>query len=160
MDFDATDRWLLELLQEDDRRSYAELGAIVGLSISGVNARIRKLVANGVIERFAAQLNPAAVDLDLLAFIHIVLERPEHDGPFVQLVIETPEILECHHVTGDFSYLLKVRVRNTGALEQLITDKIKRLPGVVRSQTVIALSSPKESTALAVRPRPTSEGAT
>jgi Lrp/AsnC family leucine-responsive transcriptional regulator len=158
MELDRIDVKLLELLQEDDRISYGELGQQVGLSISGVNARLKKLQASGAIRRFAAQLDPGIVGLDLCAFIQVVLERPEHDRPFIEAVSEISAILECHHVTGDFSYLLKIRVRNTAALERLISDEIKRLPGVVRTHTAIALSSPKETTALDLRPCQNGEG--
>jgi Lrp/AsnC family leucine-responsive transcriptional regulator len=147
-DLDDLDRALLELVQQDDRLSYADLGKAVGLSISGVNARLRKLTASGVIARYSAQLDPAAVGLHLCAFVHVVLERPEHDAPFIAAVRECPAILECHHVTGDYSYLLKVRVPTTADLERLITHGIKTLPGVARTHTVIALSSPKETAAL------------
>lgn len=148
---DETDVTLLELLQADDRLSFADLGKRVGLSISGVNARIKKLRSAGYVRAFAAQLDPKRVGLDLCAFIQVVLERPEHDVPFVEAVLANPAILECHHVTGEFSYLLKVRVPSTAALERLITVDVKRLPGVVRTFTTIALSSPKESTRLDIR---------
>ena len=150
-DLDEVDIRLLELLQEDDRRSYADLGTEVGLSISGVNARLKKLVTSGIVRRFAAQLDPTEVGLELCAFIQIVIERPEHDRGFLEAVASIPAILECHHDTGDFSYLLKVRVATTAALERLISSQIKSLPGVARSHTAIALSSPKETTALDLR---------
>jgi len=153
VDLDEIDIVLLESLQADDRLSYAELGASVGLSISGVNARLKKLQSSGVIRKFAAQLDPLAVGLDLCAFIQIVLERPEHDTGFLEVVSRTPEILECHHVTGDYSYLIKVRVRSTSELERLISNVIKQVPGVARSHTAIALSSPKESLDLGLRIR-------
>jgi Lrp/AsnC family leucine-responsive transcriptional regulator len=148
MDLDVVDRKLLDELQHDDRTSYADLGKRVGLSISGVNARLKKLTAAGLVRRFAAQLDPSAVGLDLCVFVLVVLERPEHDAPFINAVAGIPAILESHHVTGDFSYLLKIRVRNTAALERLLSDHVKRLPGVIRTHTLIALSSPKETTVL------------
>jgi Lrp/AsnC family leucine-responsive transcriptional regulator len=147
---DEIDLALLNLLQNDDRISYADLGKAVGLSISGVNARLRKLIGAGVITGFNARLDPAALGLDLCAFIHVVLALPEHDGPFVEAVRANASILECHHITGEYSYLLKIRVRTTIELERVITDQIKMLPGVVRTHTVIALSSPKETSALPI----------
>jgi len=148
---DDIDLSLLDALQSDDRTSYADLGKAVGLSVSGVNARLKKLVAARYIREFAARLDPARVGLDLCAFIQVVLERSEHDASFIEAVLQNPAILECHHITGNFSYLLKVRVRNTATLEQLITDEVKRLPGVVRTYTTIALSSPKETSRLDIR---------
>lgn len=150
-ELDELDIRLLELIQEDDRRSYADLGQEVGLSISGVNARLRKLIASGVIRRFGAQVDPNVVGLGLCAFVEVMLDRPEHDRGFLEAVGAMPAILECHHVTGEFSYLLKVRVATTAALERLISNEIKRLPGVTRSHTVIALSSSKETTVLDLR---------
>lgn len=130
--------------------SYAELGARVGLSVSAVNERLKKLSAKGVVQGCLAVLSPAEVGLDVCAFVHVLIERPAHNAGFLTAIQAMPAVLECHHVTGDFSYLLKVRVRNTAALEWFLSDGIKDLPGVVRTQTVIALSSPKETTVLDV----------
>jgi Lrp/AsnC family leucine-responsive transcriptional regulator len=128
--------------------SYAALGDRVGLSISAVNERLKKLHARGVIGGCVALLAPRAVGLDVCAFVQVLIERPEHDEAFLAAIEEMPAVLECHHVTGDFSYLLKVRVPDTASLESFLSRQIKALGGVVRTQTVIALSSPKESTAL------------
>jgi Lrp/AsnC family transcriptional regulator, leucine-responsive regulatory protein len=149
---DETDRRLLAMLQDDYRASYAELGEAVGLSVSGVNARLKRLTADGVLRGGSARVDPDAVGRSLCAFIQVTLERPEHDVPFVARMLELPAVMECHHTTGDFSYLLKVRVTGTAALEHLITHEIKALPGVVRSFTTIALSSPKETSALDIGP--------
>ena len=148
---DDVDRALLELVQVDGRRPYAELAAEVGLSLSAVNERLRRLRARGVVRGVVALLDPRAVGLDVLAFVQVLLDRPEHEAEFLAGVTAMPEVLECHHVTGEWSYLLKVRTRDTGHLETVLGTGIKALPGVVRTQTLIALSSPKETTALDVR---------
>ena len=147
---DDIDLRLLELLQVDGRLTYNELGESVGLSISAVNERLRKLNARGVIRSTVAVVDPAAVGLSLACFIQVLLERPEHDAPFIEGVRNLPEIQECHHIAGDYSYLLKVRTRDTTHLEKLITHGIKQLPGVIRSQTTIVLSTSKETTALPI----------
>ncbi|HEY7033404.1 MAG TPA: Lrp/AsnC family transcriptional regulator [Thermomicrobiales bacterium] len=145
---DETDRELLALLQEDCRMSYGELGGRVGLSISAVNERLKKLHARGVIRGCVAVLEPRAVGLDVCAFVQVLIERPEHDAAFLAAIGAMPAVLECHHVTGDFSYLLKVRVADTAALETFLSRELKGLAGVVRTHTAIALSSAKEATAL------------
>lgn len=147
---DDQDRRLLALVQENSRLSYAELGARVGLSASAVHDRLRKLLAQDVIRGFGARLDPGALGLGLCAFVQVLLERPEHDAPFVAAMAELPEVQECHHVTGDYAYLLKVRTHGTKSLERLIAGSIKSLPGVVRTLTLVALSTPKENAALAV----------
>lgn len=77
-----------------------------------------------------------------------MIERPEHNAGFLEAIGAMPAVLECHHVTGDFSYLLKVRVADTAALEALLSRDLRGLAGVVRTHTAIARSSAKEATAL------------
>lgn len=147
---DELDRKIIAHIQADGRASYAEIGAAAGLSVSAVNERLKKLQASGAITGFGARVSPAAVGLHVLAFVHVLLERPEHDARFRAAMQDTPAVQECHHVTGEWSYLLKVRVPTTAGLERFLTERLKTLPGVVRSHTVIALSSPKETPILPV----------
>lgn len=147
---DAVDRQILRIIQQDARVSYGEIGAQVGLSISAVNERLKKLHAAGAIRASVTLAEPAALGLHLCAFIQVLLDRPSTTAPFLARMKERPEVLECHHVTGDFSYLLKVRARDTSHLEFLLSDIIKSVRGIVRTHTLIVLSSPKETTVLDV----------
>lgn len=147
-DMDDTDRKIIAFVQENGRASYAEIGAAAGLSVSAANDRLRKLQASGAIRRWTAEIDPLSAGLGILAFVHVLLERPEHSAPFLERVAGLPEIQECHHVTGEWNYLLKVRTGTMPDLERLLTEGLKALPGVVRSHTAIALSSPKESALL------------
>ena len=144
---DNLDIELLKLIQLDCRISNARLGELVGLSTSAVNARLSKLKKQGVIETCAALIDPAKLGLGILAFVQVLIDRPEHEPPFLHNIKDLPEVLECHHVTGDFSYLLKVQTRDTALFEAFLL-KIKSYPGLVRTLTLIALSSPKKTTAL------------
>lgn len=150
MALDDLDRAILAVIQRDGRAAYAEIGAEVGLSVSAVNERLKKLQASGAIKGFTAVISPAAVGLDVLAYISVLIDWSAHNDAFLEAVMAMPEVLECHHVTGDWSYLLKVRTRSNDALEDLISNRIKKLSGVTRSETVIALKSPKETSALPV----------
>jgi Lrp/AsnC family leucine-responsive transcriptional regulator len=114
-----------------------------------VSDRLRKLQAAGVIRGNVALLNPGAVGLDVCAFVQVLTDRPENEVGFLARVLEMPEVQECHHITGEFSYLLKLRTRTTAHLEALL-QQIKPLPGVLRTSTVIVLSSPKETSVLPV----------
>lgn len=145
---DDTDIMIIGLLQNDGRLSHAEVGAAVGLSTSAVNDRLRKLQTRGVITGSVVTVDPAALGLGVLAFISVLIDWSEHSAAFGQAVRTMPEVLECHHVTGDWSYLLKVRTRDNDALEDLISNQIKALPGVTRSETVFALHTDKETMAL------------
>lgn len=147
---DQKDNKLLQHIQGDARLSHSRLGRLVGLSTSAVNERLRKMKNQGVLKKYVAVLNPAAVGLDVCAFIQVLLRKPEDEERFLERVQDLPEVLECHHVTGQFSYLLKVRAPNVSHLELLLRDAIKTLSGVTRTETLIVLSSPKETTELAL----------
>jgi Lrp/AsnC family transcriptional regulator, leucine-responsive regulatory protein len=147
---DDQDRKLLKLIQQDGKMSYAELGDRVGLSLSAVNERLKKLSARGVIKKYAALIDPEALGLHVCAFVQVSVDLPKNENGFLARIARIPEVLECHHVTGEFSYLLKVRLRGTAELEQLLKQKLKSVKGVVRTHTVIVLSTVKEETALPV----------
>jgi Lrp/AsnC family leucine-responsive transcriptional regulator len=147
---DAIDRRILALLQEDDRASLAEIGRAVGLAPSSVNERIRRLTAEGVIAGFHARLSPEALGLDLLAFVFVGWTDPAAEAPFLKRVAASPAVLECHHVTGAWNYLLKVRLANTRALERFLSEIVKDVRGIQRTETLIVLSSAKETAALAI----------
>ncbi len=142
---DGIDRIILESLQVDGSLTYAEIGQAAGLSASAVNDRLKRLRTEGVIRRMSAEVDPVAVGLGLLAFVLVAVNEPAGEGIFRNAMKAAPEVLECHHLTGDFSYLLKLRLRDTAHLEQFLMDRLKPLAGVNRTHTLIALSSVKET---------------
>jgi Lrp/AsnC family leucine-responsive transcriptional regulator len=142
---DDIDRKILDCVQRDGGLTYAEIGAAAGLSASSVNDRLKRLRAEGVLRRLTAEVDPAALDLKLLAFVMVVLEPGASEDTFRAGMLAAPQVLECHHVTGEFSYLLKLRLRDTAELERFLMNTLKPLAGIGRTQTVIALSSTKET---------------
>ena len=147
---DHLDLKLLVHLQRNAKLSYAELGRRVGLGVSTVNERLKKLQARGIIREYVAVVNPKALGLDICAFVQVLMAEPDLESAFVEQIHQLPEVQECHCITGEFSYLLKVRVRDTAHLEAFLREKIKSLAGVARTQTMIALSTSKETLALGV----------
>lgn len=147
---DSIDRKIVGLIQADARQSYADIGAAVGLSVSAVNERLKKLERSGAIRGWTALVDPAAAGCGVLAYVQVLIERPEHEAAFLALVQSEPAIQECHHVTGDWSYLLKVRVADMAGLEALLAQRIKTLPGIPRSHSVVVLSSAKETPVMPV----------
>jgi len=148
--FDDIDRKLLVLLQKDDRLALADLSKAVRVPASTINDRIKRLVARGVISGFHAHVMPQTVGLDLLAFVFVSWTDPKVESAFQKKIVELAAVLECHHITGAWNYLLKVRVRNTSDLEKFLTETIKDVNGVERTETMIVLSSAKETLALDV----------
>ena len=151
-DVDDIDRKLLRILQTDGRTPYAELGRAVGLAVSSVNERVRKLGERGVITGVHARVAPEALRLDLLAFVFVGWSDPGVETNFLARIGEEPAVLECHHVTGAWNYLLKIRVQSTRMLEAFLGNVIKSVEGIQRTETLIVLSSPKETSALATDP--------
>jgi len=148
---DGLDRKIIHLLQADGERPLAALGRAIGLSVSAVNERVKKLKSSGALIAIQARANPEALGLDILAFVHVLMDKPAGEGEFIRRMREMPEVLECHHVTGDYSYLLKLRARDPAHLEQLIGRRIKPIAGVARTHSIIALSTAKETLALDCR---------
>lgn len=147
---DDKDRLLLRLLQENSRISSAELARHLNLSAPGLQKRLKRLEENGFIEGYVTLVNREALGLDLLCFTQVTLshQHPECAGEFCERVKGLSEVLECHHLTGEFDYLLKVVVPNPQHLEQFLAEKIRKLPGVDRIRTSIVLSEVKASTSL------------
>lgn len=143
--FDDIDRQLLTLLQEDDRLALAELSKRIGIPASTVNDRIKRLVRQGIIAGFHARLSPEALHLDLLAFVFVGWSDPKVEPVFLKKIKASAAVLECHHVTGAWNYLLKVRVGTTRDLEKFLAETVKAVAGLERTETVIVLSSAKET---------------
>lgn len=143
---DDRDRQILHHVQRDASLAQAEIARRVGLSTAAVHERLKKLEASGVIRRWTAIVDGAAVGAGITAFVEVFLDRPEHEPALLSRVVKLDEVLECHHVTGDFSLLLKVRVGDMEALRQLLLHQIGALEGVSRTRTVMVLSTVKEET--------------
>jgi Lrp/AsnC family transcriptional regulator, leucine-responsive regulatory protein len=144
-ELDYIDRKLLVLLQENGRTPYAELGKAVGLSISSANERVRKLYERGVIEGVHSLISPSALRLDLLAFVFVGWTDPATEDIFLQRAAGEASILECHHVTGQWNALLKIRSGTPRDLEVFLSGFVKSIPGVQRTETLIVMSSAKET---------------
>ena len=147
---DDLDRLILSRLQENGRITSLELSREAQLSPAGLQKRLKKLELTGVIDGYVTVLNREALGLNLLCFIQITLshEQPTCLGEFCDRVQDLPEVLECHHLTGEFDYLLKIVVGDHQVLEQFLREKIILLPGVERMKTDIVLREVKTSTPL------------
>lgn len=143
-ELDERDRRILALVQRDGKLAQAEIARQVGLSTAAVNERLRKLENAGVIRRFVAVVDPRSVGMTITAFVEVFIEHPRHEAAFIDRLLELDEVLECHHVTGEFSLLLKVRVRDMDGLQQLLLHELNAREGVRQTRTVMVLSTVKE----------------
>jgi Lrp/AsnC family transcriptional regulator, leucine-responsive regulatory protein len=142
---DAIDRKILMLLQENAKISQAEVAREVGLTAPSVNERIRKLERGGVIRGYAALLDERKVGHDIAAFVEVFIEHPKFETDFIRNVQPLDEVLECHHITGEFSFLLKVRVTDMAAFRRLLIEKLNTVPGVRQTRTLMVLATAKET---------------
>lgn len=143
LELDATDRAILELLQENCKRPLATIGEKVGLSAPSVVERIHKLEEAGVIVGYVALLDGRRVGKDVTAFIGVRTDQPRSIDALERQVGAIDDVLECHHVTGAHTLLLKVKTYNTEALELLI-GRIRSLEGITGTETMVVLSTGAE----------------
>ena len=141
---DDRDRQLLALVQRDAKQSQAELAKRVGLSAAAVNERLKKLEHSGAIRHYAARVDPVLVGAPLAAFVEVFIEHPRREPAFIERVLALDEVQECHHITGEFSLLLKVRVRDIASLQDLLLNQLNAFEGVRQTRTVMVLSTLKE----------------
>lgn len=141
---DERDRKILALVQRDGKLAQAEIAKRVGLSTAAVNERLKKLENAGVIRRYVALVDPRAVGASVIAFVEVFIEHPRFERAFIDRVLALHEVQECHHITGEFSLLLKIRVRDMESLQQLLIHQLNVLEGVRQTRTVLALSTSKE----------------
>ncbi len=149
---DAIDAQILDLLQRRGRIKRKDVADAVGLSLPSASERMRKLEERGVITGYHATLDARRLHVDITAFVRVLSTSSEHYGAFVEAVAAMDEVQELHSITGEGSHILKVRVRNTAALEALLA-RIQALPGVRGTQTSIVLSTLKETRYLPVAPQ-------
>jgi Lrp/AsnC family leucine-responsive transcriptional regulator len=150
---DEIDRLILEKLQNNARETQSEIARVVGLAPSAVLERIRKLEARGVIRGYAAQIDPAVLDLRLLAFVAVRSAEAPGDDSVARQLAAFPEILEVHHVAGEDCYLVKIRTRDAEDLGSILRKRIGQIRGVQSTRTTIVLETVKETPRLAF-PRP------
>ena len=146
---DDIDRRICGIIQSDGRISSTDVAEAVGVSVSTANERVRRLVESGVVREWRGVLDPARVGAGLCAFILIDMAY-EGEAEAAAALEDRPEVLELHHISGAHSYLAKIRVANTGAMQSFLQDTVKPLKAVVSTESLISLSTLKETTAVLI----------
>ena len=139
---DERDLEIIAALQEDARATYADVGRRVGLAASSVHDRVRKLERSGAIRAYRADIDPEKVGLFVTAFIAVSPLDASQPDDLPDRVLDLAEVEDCYSVAGEANYILKVRTRTTGELEDLI--RRLREKGEVQTRTTIVLSTPFE----------------
>lgn len=138
---DRGDVVLLEALQQDSSRSIAELAEATGMSSSACHRRIKSLEAAGLIVGYAARLDPHRLGLKLLAFVEITLTSQSREAMdrFEAAVLDYDDILDCHLMSGNADYLLRVAASDLEQYDRIHRDCLARLPGVSAMRSAFAI---------------------
>ena len=145
---DELDKRILIELQLNGRVSNAALARRVNLSPPATHVRIKQLEENGYIQKYVAILDRQKVDYDMLCFVRVRLQLHDLDKitGFQEAIQTMPEILECHHLTGEYDYLLKIVALNTEDLEHFLVKRLTPIPGVAQIHTSLVLREVKNTT--------------
>jgi Lrp/AsnC family leucine-responsive transcriptional regulator len=153
LDLDATDWQILKNLQDDCKLSLTRLGELVGLSAPSVMDRVKKLEQSGVITGYHARLDARRLGLDITAFVGVSIDHPSQIVECANAIAALEGVQEIHHVTGQYSQLIKVKTKNTSSLERLIS-RIGCITGVARTETLVVLSTQSEQNHLPISATP------
>lgn len=141
---DMIDLKILDTLKENSRISASDISKKINLSIPAVLERIRKMDESGLIEKYTVKINRDMADYKLLSYVFVNIDKTSNVENFREEIIKFKSVLECHHIAGQYDYLLKVLVKDTKSLETFITKDLKGIKGVSATNTIIVLSTLKE----------------
>ncbi|ETN95823.1 Lrp/AsnC family transcriptional regulator, leucine-responsive regulatory protein [Zhouia amylolytica] len=149
---DATDKKLLKLLQTDAKKTNKELSVKLGLSVTAIYERIRKLERNGVIDRYVALVDRAKVRKGFSVFCHIKLIQHSRDyiKVFEAKVAKLTEVLECYHVSGDYDYILKIVVDDMDAYREFMINKLTTIEYIGSTHSIFTIGEVKNTTIVEV----------
>jgi DNA-binding Lrp family transcriptional regulator len=147
---DDLDREILRELQQNGRMTNAALARRVKLSPPATHARVKQLEETGYIQKYVAIVDRKKVYHDMLCFVRVRLQLHDIDQVtgFHQAVQQMPEVLECHHLTGEYDYLLKIVAHNTEGLEHFLVKRLTPIPGVAQIHTSLVLREVKNTTSV------------
>jgi Lrp/AsnC family leucine-responsive transcriptional regulator len=146
--FDDIDKKLLTLLQSESKQTNKALSLKLGLSVTAVYERIKKLEASGVINKYVALVNKKKVNKGFVAFCHVKLlqHSQEYVVKFERDVAKLEEVLECYHISGDYDYLLKVLVKDMEAFREFMVKKLTRIDHIGSTHSMFMINEVKHTT--------------
>lgn len=149
MKLDDIDLEILKNLQQDGKMTNVELAKNIDISPPPTLGRVKKLEKSGVIKKYVALIEPAAVGIGMHTFVEIKLIKHSKEAVsgFFKAIKKVDEIMECHHVTGDADFLLKIAVKDISTFEDLVLHDLTALPHVGNLKTMVVLSTVKNETA-------------
>jgi Lrp/AsnC family leucine-responsive transcriptional regulator len=150
MTFDEIDKKLLLFLQEDSKQTTKELSYKLGLSVTAVYERIRKMENTGVISKYVAILDRHKINKDFIVLCHVKLtqHKKEYVLQFEKEVMSLQEVTECFHVSGDYDYILKIGVKDMEDYRNFMLSKLTTLQHIASTHSSFMISEVKNTTAI------------
>ncbi|WP_449387989.1 Lrp/AsnC family transcriptional regulator [Chryseobacterium lineare] len=150
MAFDETDKKLLFFLQDDSKQTTKELSYKLGLSVTAVYERIKKLENTGVISKYVAILDRHKIDRDFIVLCHVKLtqHKKEYVLQFEREIINLHEVTECFHVSGDYDYILKISVKDMEDYRNFMLSKLTTLQHIASTHSSFMISEVKNTTVI------------
>ncbi|MBT8318907.1 MAG: Lrp/AsnC family transcriptional regulator [Gramella sp.] len=150
MKIDELDKKILKHLQEDSKKTNKEISNDLGLSVTAVYERIRKMEKSGVIKQYVALLDPEKIEKGFMVLCQIKLIQHKKNflNQFEKEVTSLPEVIECFHVSGDFDYILKVLVKDMDAYREFLVTKLTTLDHIGSTKSIFTINNVKQSTVL------------
>jgi Lrp/AsnC family transcriptional regulator, regulator for asnA, asnC and gidA len=139
IELDSTDKGIINTLQSDAKTSYAEIGKKLFVSAGTVHARIKKLERLGVLKKTTAQVNYTLVGYDITCFLGIYLSKSSQYNSAKKELEKIPEVVNVHYTTGQYSMFIKIICKDTNHLRIILTDKIQKIDGIQRTETLLSL---------------------
>jgi len=145
---DSTDKKLLQLLQNDTKKTTKELSLKLNLSVTAVYERIKKLEREGIIDKYVALLNRNKINKGFVVFCHLKLlqHTKEFINQFEKEVVKLDEVLECFHVSGDYDYILKICVKDMEEYREFMVTKLTTLNHIGSTHSTFMIGEVKNTT--------------
>ena len=142
MKLDNTDLRIIQMMLEDAKTSYAEIGKELHVSGGTVHVRLKKLSEMGVITGSKLKVNFSKLGFDVIAFVGIFLEKSQFYGDVIADLNAIPEVISAHYTTGNYSIFAELICRDTDHLREVLSTKVQQIDGIQRTETFISLEEP------------------
>jgi Lrp/AsnC family transcriptional regulator for asnA, asnC and gidA len=140
IELDSTDKGILNLLQQNSKMPYADMGKELHTSAGTIHARIKKMERLGIIQKMDVQINYALLGFDITCFVGIYLNKSSHYDLALKKLKEINEIIDLHYTTGQYSMFAKLILKDTNHLREVLHDKIQVIDGIQRTETLLSLN--------------------
>lgn len=136
---DTLDRKILDIITKNARIPYLEVARACNVSGAAIHQRVQRLIRTGVIQGSEFIVDPKMVGYSTCAYVGVFLDQPGRYKEVVEAFKNIPEIIQCHYTTGHYSIFIKVYTKDNEHLKEILTEKIQKVSGVIRTETIISL---------------------